>query len=126
MAGSFRALKVWRKSIDRTALIYKLTAGFPKTEMYGLTSQMRRAAVFVASNIAEGSARGTKKDFRQFVLIAKGSNCELLTQLVIASRLELVSQTKIDEAESLTNEVGRMLSGLQAFLAAQKVRTTKN
>ena len=67
--------------MDLTILVYQLTGDFPKQEIYGLTSQMRRAAVSVASNIAEGSARGTKRDFRQFVKLARGSNCELQTQL---------------------------------------------
>jgi len=106
-----------------TELIYLLTADFPRAEMYGLTSQMRRAAVSIASNIAEGSARGTKKDFNQFIAIARGSTCELLTQLLIASRLELGSKLKIEEAEALANEVSRMLSGLHDYLATPKLRT---
>jgi four helix bundle protein len=131
LAKSFRELNVWKKSIDLTVLIYRLTAGFPKAETYGLTSQMRRATVSIASNIAEGSARGTSKDFKQFVRIARGSTCELLTQLVITSRLALVDPAKIQEAEELANEVGRMLSGLQDFLSKPKVPqhqhlTTKN
>jgi four helix bundle protein len=120
MAKGFRELRVWNRAIDLTALIYKLTAEFPNAEIYGLSSQMRRAAVSIASNIAEGSARGTKKDFRQFVLIAKGSNCELQTQLVIASRLSFATQERLDEAELLSNEVAQMLSGLASFLVASK------
>jgi four helix bundle protein len=79
VAKSFRDLKVWNLAIDLTTLIYALSADFPKSEIYGLSSQMRRAAVSIASNIAEGSARGTKKDFKQFVMIARGSTCELQT-----------------------------------------------
>jgi four helix bundle protein len=125
MAKSFRDLRVWNKAIDLTAVIYNLTTDFPKAEVYGLTSQMRRAAVSIASNIAEGSARGTKKDFRQFVMIARGSNCELQTQLVIAARLGFASPQKIDDAEVLSHEVGQMLSGLATFLVTAK-RTTDN
>ncbi len=125
MAKSFRDLRVWNKAIDLTAVIYNLTTDFPKAEVYGLTSQMRRAAVSIASNIAEGSARGTKKDFRQFVMIARGSNCELQTQLVIAARLGFASPRKIDDAEVLSHEVGQMLSGLATFLVTAK-RTTDN
>lgn len=88
LAKSFRELEVWKKSIDLTAMIYDLTSEFPKHEIYGLTSQMRRAAVSIASNIAEGSARGTRRDFRQFIKQAEGSNCELQTQLTIANRLQ--------------------------------------
>jgi four helix bundle protein len=79
MPKSFRDLEVWNKAIDLTTRVYDSTAGFPKYEIYGLSSQMRRAAVSVASNVAEGSARGTRRDFRQFVQQAEGSNCELQT-----------------------------------------------
>jgi len=125
MAKSFRDLRVWNKAIDLTTLIYSLTADFPNAEVYGLSSQMRRAAVSIASNIAEGSARGTKKDFKQFVMIARGSNCELQTQMVIAMRLSLGEKAKIDEAEKLSHEVGQMLSGLATFLVTAR-RTTDN
>jgi len=64
-------LKVWNLAVDMTTLVYAVTADFPKSEMFGLSSQMRRAAVSISSNIAEGSARGTKKDFKQFVSIAR-------------------------------------------------------
>lgn len=106
-------------------MIYDLTADFPKAEIYGLSSQMRRASVSIASNIAEGSARGTKKDFKQFVMIARGSNCELQTQMVIAARLSFGEKTKLDKAEKLSHEVGQMLSGLATFLVTTK-RTTDN
>jgi four helix bundle protein len=116
MAKSFRELKVWNKSMDLTVGIYELTAEFPKHELYGLTSQMRRAAVSIASNIAEGSARGTRRDFRQFVKIARGSNCELQTHLLLAGRLKFATQKQIDGLESITHEVGQMLSGLSKYL----------
>jgi four helix bundle protein len=125
MAKSFRDLRVWNKAIDLTTLIFSLTADFPKVEVYGLSSQMRRAAVAIASNIAEGSARGTKKDFKQFVMIARGSNCELQTQMVIAARLSFGEKAKIDEAEKLSHEVGQMLSGLTTYLVTAK-RTADN
>lgn len=80
--------------------------------MYGLTSQMRRAAISVASNVAEGEGRGGMKEFRQFLIMARGSNYELQTQLVIAARLQLAGPEEIAGAESLSNEVGRMLNGL--------------
>ena len=73
MAKSFRDLKVWNLAVDMTTLVYAVTAEFSKSEIFGLSSQMRRAAVSIPSNIAEGSARGTKKDFKQFVSIARGS-----------------------------------------------------
>jgi four helix bundle protein len=112
VAKSFRELKVWNKSIDLTVAIYELTAEFPKHELYGLTSQMRRAAASSASNFAEGSARGTRRDVRQFVKIARGSNCELQTHLLLVGRLKYAPQKQIDELELITHEIGQMLSGL--------------
>ena len=117
MAKTFRELEVWKRSIDLTLYIYELTEHFPKQEIYGLTSQMRRAAVSIASNIAEGSARGTKKDFRQFIKQAEGSNCELQTQLIITRRLNLAQPDKLDELETISIEIGKMLGGLAAYLA---------
>jgi len=115
---SFRELKVWQLSIELSVLVYTLTESFPKHELYGMTSQMRRAAVSMASNIAEGSARGTRKDFRQFVLIAKGSVCELQTQLIIAQRLKYALPERFAVAEQQAQEVAQMLSGLAKYLNA--------
>ena len=100
-----------------TTCIYQLTTAFPKTEVYGLTSQMRRAAVSVASNIAEGAGRGGKKEFKQFLVMARGSNCELQTQLLIAAKLKMANQDQITTAESLSHEVGKMLNGLLQSLS---------
>jgi four helix bundle protein len=116
MAKSFRELRVWNKSMDLAEMIYAITADFPKSETYGLSSQMRRAAVSIASNIAEGSARGTRRDFRQFVMIAKGSNCELQTQLTLARRLKYAGEIKVLEAEELSANISQMLSGLSKYL----------
>ena len=102
--------------MDLTILVYELTANFPKHELYGLSSQMRRAAVSTASNVAEGSARRTRRDFRQFVIMARGSNFELQTQLMIASRLNYAPEEKLHNAEKLALDVGRMLNGLSNFL----------
>ncbi|HWB33296.1 MAG TPA: four helix bundle protein [Acidobacteriaceae bacterium] len=129
MKQSFRELKVWKKSVQLTVLVYRFTGAFPKEEVYGLTSQMRRAAVSVASNIAEGSARGTKREFRQFVKLARGSNCELQTQLVISRELELGDRTQCDELEDLSEEIGRMLSALSRYLTREiksRELTTEN
>jgi four helix bundle protein len=104
--------------MELAARVYSVTADFPKAEIYGLTSQMRRAAVSIASNIAEGSVRGTRKDFKQFVAIARGSNCELQTQLLLAKELKFGVAGSIAEAEELTNEVGQMLAGLSKYLAS--------
>jgi four helix bundle protein len=118
-------LKVWQASIEFSLVIYQLTSEFPKYELYGMTSQMRRAAVSIASNIAEGSARSTKKDFNQFVLIAKGSLCELQTQLIIASRLRYASAPRIAAAERQAQEIAQMLSGLSRYLVTTASRTAR-
>jgi four helix bundle protein len=123
MLKSFRDLEVWNLSMDLTIQIYAVTSEFPKHEIYGLSSQMRRAAVSTPSNIAEGSVRSTRKDFRQFVLIARGSNSELQTQLMIAHRLGYGLEPQVDEALRLSQQVGRMLSGLSRFL---KTKPTTN
>jgi four helix bundle protein len=117
MGQSFRDLTVWQRAIDLTVCIYELTAEFPNAEIYGLSSQMRRAAVSVSSNIAEGAGRGGKKEFRQFLSMARGSNCELQTQLLISSRLKIASQEQLLKANGLSQEVGRMLNGLSRSLA---------
>ncbi len=102
--------------MDLTLLIYELTSDFPKHELYGLTSQMRRASVSIASNVAEGSARRRRRDFRQFVIMARGSNFELQTQLILAMRLRYSSETKLQHAETMALDIGRMLNGLSNYL----------
>src|SRR6187401_1440650 len=88
---NYRELKVWQHSIELSASIYQLTSGFPKEELYGLTSQMRRAAVSIPSNIAEGHSRESTKEYLHHLSFALGSLAELETQLVIAERLKYVS-----------------------------------
>jgi four helix bundle protein len=109
MVQSFRDLQVWQRSMQLTVSIYRLTQGFPREEIYGLTSQLRRSAISVPSKIAEGQGRLGTGEFRQFLGIARGSNCELQTQLEIARALGIGNSQLIDEAESLTHEVGKML-----------------
>ena len=109
MVQSFRDLIVWQRSMQLTVAIYRLTQNFPHEEMYGLSSQIRRAAVSVPSNIAEGQGRLSTGEFRQFLGIARGSNSELQTQLEIARALGFGNSKLIDEAESLSHEVGKML-----------------
>ena len=93
---------------------------FPASEMYGLTSQMRRAAVSVASNIAEGWGRRSRKDYGRFVLMAQGSNDELRTQLVIAQRLGFGIAEQFCEANSLSDEIGKMLTALHRVLQSPR------
>ena len=92
--------------------IYRLTHGFPKEEMYGLTSQIRRSAISAPSNIAEGQGRLTTGEFRQFLGMARGSNFELQTQLEIARTLRMGDPKLIDETEGLSHEVGKMIHAI--------------
>jgi len=111
LAG-FRELVVWQRAIENSVAVYGLTSQFPIQEIYGLTSQLRRASVSVASNIAEGYGRTSRKEFRHFLGMARGSNCELATQLVLAEKLGFGEQAKIDAAARLAVEVGKMLNAM--------------
>jgi four helix bundle protein len=112
MVRSFRDLQVWQRAIQLSVAIYRLTKDFPCEEVYGLSSQIRRAAVSVPSNIAEGQGRLNPSEFRQFFGIARGSICELQTQLEIARALGFGNSKPLDEAEGLSLEVGKMISGI--------------
>ena len=112
MVQSFRDLLVWQRSIQLSVAIYRLTQGFPREEIYGITSQMRRSAVSVPSNIAEGHGRLSSGEYRQFLGIARGSNFELQTQLEIARALAFGDPKFLDEAEGLSHEVGKMIHGV--------------
>lgn len=109
MMTSYRQLIVWKKSIELVEKIYKLTSIFPNSELFGLTSQIRRAAVSIPSDIAEGYGRRSDKEYLQFFSIAYGSALELETQLFIAKRLGFSENTLQSECESLLNEVIKML-----------------
>jgi four helix bundle protein len=111
---SFCDLVVWQKSLDPAVRIYGLTRNFPREELYGLTSQIRRAAVSVSSNIAEGQGRLSPGEFRQFLGIARGSNFELQTQLEVARALGMGEAKTIDEAVALSHQVGKMIYGMLA------------
>jgi four helix bundle protein len=123
MSNTYRDLKVWQKSIDLTEHIYRVTASFPSSELYGLTSQMRRAAVSIASNIAEGWGRRSRQDYSRFILIARGSNDEFATQLVIAERLGFGNVKQLAAASSASAEIGKMLSGLHSFLQSPRTKS---
>ena len=114
---SHRDLLVWQRSVDYVVQIYRLTTSFPADERFGLTSQIRRAAVSIPSNIAEGAARRSKKEFSQFVSIALGSAAEVETQLEIASRLAFISESH--SAHSEVRELIRMLIGLRQSLNSE-------
>jgi len=120
MVQSFRDLLVWQKAIQLSVAIYRLTKDFPREEIYGVSSQIRRAAVSVPSNIAEGHGRLGTGEYRQFLGIARGSNFELQTQLEIARALKFGKPELLDEAEGLSFEVGKMISGLLNALKDKK------
>jgi four helix bundle protein len=107
---SFRDLIVWQKSMDLVVLVYELTEKYPKHEIYGLTSQTRRSAVSIPSNISEGKLRGSRKDFRQFLIVAFASGAELDTQLEIGMRLNYLNQSEYRSAKDLLDEVTKMLN----------------
>ena len=109
---SYKDLIVWKKSVDLTLLIYRLTDTFPSREAFGLSSQMRRAAVSIPSNIAEGRRRGTTKDFMHFLRIAHGSLAELETQMVISRRLSYADDESTAHITSMATEVGKMLHAM--------------
>jgi four helix bundle protein len=112
----YQELIVWQKSVELVVEVYKLTRQFPREEMYGLTSQIRRAAVSIPSNIAEGRMRGYRKELRQFLLTAYGSGGELETQIVIAKRLPRVQQLDYSTVDALLLEVMKMLNKMIASL----------
>ena len=113
----FEKLEVWQKSIDFADTVYRLTKQFPDDERFGLTSQMRRAAVSVASNIAEGSARYSRPDFSRFVEIATGSLFEVVTQACIGRRQSFLTEAEYSALYLAAEEQGRMLSGLRRSLS---------
>ncbi len=112
MGRDVKQLKVWQRAIDLCLEVYSSTGHFPAAERFGLTAQMRRAAVSVPSNLAEGYSRGTRRDYRQFVWIARGSAGELETQVIVASRLGFLKPENSERLLSQTRQVLRMLSGL--------------
>jgi four helix bundle protein len=112
MAETYKDLKVWRRAMDLVVDVYHCTTSFPKLEVYGLTSQMRRSAVSVPSNIAEGKGRFSRKELVQFLFRARGSLLELETQITIGQELGYFN---LEDGKRLTNlaaEVGRMLNGM--------------
>src|SRR4030042_6137449 len=117
MSFNFEQLDVYEKSIDFVNKVYLTTQNYPKEEMFGLTAQLRRAAVSISLNIAEGSAR-SKKDFSRFVDMAKGSLCECIAVLQIAFRQEYVEEHRHDDLRAELAEISKMLSGLKKSLAA--------
>ena len=113
---SYRDLELWQKSMDLVVECYQITKKFPKAEIYGLTSQLQRAAVSIPANIAEGRERQYTKEFLQHLSIAYGSLAELEAHLQIAQRLDYLDMNHLKQMLDKTAEVGRMLNGLRKSL----------
>jgi four helix bundle protein len=116
MVKNYADLTVWQKAMDLTAQVYELTKRLPKEEIYGITSQMRRAAISIPSNIAEGHERHSRKEFTHFISIAQGSKAELETQLLLCVRIGYFADTDISDILNLLQEVGKMLTTLAGRL----------
>ena len=116
MLKNYKDLLVWQKAYQLCLAVYKATKGYPNEERYGLTSQIRRAAVSVPSNIAEGYGRKTTLEYIRFLYIAYGSNCELETQLLLSGDLGYLEAVKLSALQDETGEVERMLQGTYKIL----------
>ena len=108
----YRDLIVWQKAMDLVETIYRTTAAFPREEIYGLTSQIRRAAISIPSNIAEGNGRNTTRDYVHFLGMAYGSVKEVETQVLIAERLRYIDSSDSNGLVQMTTEIARLISGL--------------
>jgi four helix bundle protein len=113
----FRDLRVWQESMDLSVAIYRLTAGLPRHENYGLSSQMRRAAVSIPANLAEGNARRGRREYLHFISIAHGSLSELETYLELCPRLDYATQADIAPPLAKSDGIGRQLTNLKRALA---------
>ena len=117
---SYRELIVWQKAMDLVEAVYRMTHGFPKEELYCLTAQVRRAAISIPSNIAEGQGRRTTRDFLHFLSIARGSLKELETQALIAERLGYIDREHQSALIGSADEISRLISGLTKSLRAKE------
>jgi len=116
LRNTYRELEAWQYAMDLVETVYRLTRSFPSEERYCLAGQLRRASVSIPSNIAEGQGRGSRKEFCQFLWVARGSLCELETQLLIAGRLGYLDRSATEEALKISGTVGRLLNGLSRSL----------
>ena len=116
MGQSYRDLIAWQKGIDLVTEVYRLTQAFPREELYGLSNQLRRAAVSVPSNIAEGQARSSPKEFHHFLATARGSLVEIETQIIIAEKLKYLQPDASHSILERTAELGRILNGVIASI----------
>jgi four helix bundle protein len=116
----YRELKVWEAAMTLAEHCYQVTKLFPREEMFGMTSQIRRAAASIPANLAEGHGRQSTKEFLNFISIARGSLMEVETHLQLSHRVGLLPKTKLDELLRQTDEISRMLSGLRNSLQRRK------
>jgi four helix bundle protein len=114
-------LDLWKKSIELAVSIYRQTEKFPKEERFGLSQQLRRAAVSIASNIAEGAARSSTKEFRKFLMYSQGSASEVNTQLMIASRMNYLELSDFKKLDQDLDDIGRMITGLSRNLRRREL-----
>ena len=122
MVRDFRDLDVWKKAFELAKEIQSVTVGFPKEEMYGLTSQLRRAAVSIFSNIAEGCGKRTSRDFVSFLYNAMGSVWEAETQILFAGEIGYLEKVKVDELMKEMNNLGRMLNRFIGYVSGLGVK----
>lgn len=116
MIKDFKDLIVWQKAMDLVEEVYRMVKKLPKEELFALSDQMRRSAISIPSNIAEGQGRNSTKEFIQFLAIAKGSKSELETQLLLCVKINYLNSTDIEIAVSLIQEIGKMINVLQKSL----------
>jgi four helix bundle protein len=123
--SSYKQLRVWQNGMELVRQVYLLTRGFPKHELFGLSSQLQRAAISVPANIAEGHTRGTTKEFLRFITIAHGSLAEVETMLIVANDLQYIDNNKFDQLTTLCDSTGKMLGALRRTLA-RKLHSPKS
>ena len=116
---SYKDLIVWQKAMDLAEEVYKLSQSFPKEEVYSLTNQIRRAVVSIASNIAEGAGRSSRKEFGNFLSISNGSACELITQLEIANRVNLLNDAAFQVLKAEISEIQKMNRSLRHYVSGE-------
>lgn len=127
MIKDFKDLTVWQKAMELVAEVYLLVKKLPKEELFALSDQIRRSSISIPSNIAEGQARNSVKEFIHFLAIAKGSKAELETQLLLCVKINYLNNTEIENAINLIQEIGKMLNALQNSLKTkiQPLKTLK-
>ncbi|MFN5706237.1 MAG: four helix bundle protein [bacterium] len=114
--NKYKDLIIWKKSMELAKVVYTITDKFPSDERYGIVNQMRRAAVSIASNIAEGAGRESNKEFNYFLSVSNGSSYELQTQLIISADINLVNPEKLNKANELIDEIQKMNFALRKSL----------